>query len=119
MTNLLVQLSTCSSSAKARAWLNENGIDYVTRDVRKEQPTYAELAAWYVRSGVSLRRWFNVTGTAYRERGLKNLVPTMSTYEALETLASDGMLIKRPVFVGSDCVLVGFKATEWEKNLLK
>lgn len=118
MTTILVQLSTCTGSAKARSWLDDHGIDYVTQDVRKEQPTYEELKSWIADSDIPIRKWFNVTGTVYRERGLKNTLPDMSDEEALETLASDGMLIKRPVLITAERTLVGFKAAEWEKALL-
>lgn len=117
MTNTLIQLDTCTGSAKARVWLDDHGIDYDTQDVRKDQPSYEELKEWFERSEVPIRKWFNVSGTVYRERGLKEKVPHMSQDEALQTLASDGMLIKRPVLVTDSCVLVGFKAQEWENAL--
>lgn len=117
MVNKLVQLGTCTGSAKARVWLDDHGISYETQDVRKEQPTYEELKDWFERSDVPINKWFNVTGVVYRALGLKDKVPSMSEEEALQTLASDGMLIKRPILITEDCVLVGFKAALWEEAL--
>lgn len=117
MTNTLVQLDTCTGSAKARVWLDDHGVDYKTQDVRKEKPTYEELKEWFQRSDLPINKWFNVTGVVYRAMGLKDKLGDMSEEEALQTLASDGMLIKRPVLITEDQVLVGFKPQVWEEAL--
>ena len=98
----------CTTCQKAQKWLDENGISYTFRDIKMENPTYEELSAWHQRSGL-----------LYKSMGLKDKLPQMSEDEMLKLLAADGMLVKRPLLVGNDFVLVGFKETEWGSHLKK
>ena len=107
----------CTTCQKARAWLDEHHITYNFRDSKLENPTYDELTAWHERSGLPLKRFFNTSGLLYKSMGLKDKLPQMSEDEMLKLLAADGMLVKRPLLVGNDFVLVGFKEAEWESRL--
>ena len=107
----------CTTCQKAQKWLDENGISYTFRDIKMEHPTYNELTAWHGRSGLPLKRFFNTSGLLYKSMGLKDKLPQMSEDEMLKRLAADGMLVKRPLLVGNDFVLVGFKEAEWESRL--
>ena len=107
----------CTTCQKARAWLDEHHITYNFRDIKLENPTYDELIAWHERSGLPLKRFFNTSGLLYKSMGLKDKLPQMSEDEMLKLLAADGMLVKRPLLVGNDFVLVGFKEAEWESRL--
>ena len=107
----------CTTCRKAQKWLDENGISYTFRDIKMEHPTYEELSAWHERSGLPLKRFFNTSGLLYKSMGLKDKLPQMSEDEMLKRLAADGMLVKRPLLVGDDFVLVGFKEAEWESCL--
>ena len=107
----------CTTCQKARAWLDEHHITYNFRDIKLENPTYDELTAWHERSGLPLKRFFNTSGLLYKSMGLKDKLPEMSEDEMLKLLAADGMLVKRPLLVGNDFVLVGFKEAEWESRL--
>ena len=107
----------CSTCKKAKAWLDEKGIDYEARDIKLENPSYEELSQWYPRSGRPLKKFFNTSGLKYKELGLKDRLPAMSEEEQLRLLAEDGMLAKRPIVVTEEKVLVGFKAQEWEVTL--
>lgn len=109
----------CTTCQKAQKWLDENGISYTLRDIKMENPTYEELSAWHRRSGLPLKRFFNTSGLLYKSMGLKDKLPQMSEDEMLKRLAADGMLVKRPLLVGDDFVLVGFKEVEWESRLKK
>ena len=109
----------CTTCQKARAWLDEHHITYNFRDIKLENPTYDELTAWHERSGLPLKRFFNTSGLLYKSMGLKDKLPQMSEDEMLKRLAEDGMLVKRPLLVGNDFVLVGFKEAEWESRLKK
>ena len=109
----------CTTCQKAQKWLDENGISYTFRDIKMEHPTYEELSAWHRRSGLPLKRFFNTSGLLYKSMGLKDKLPQMSEDEMLKHLATDGMLFKRPLLVGDDFVLVGFKEAEWESHLKK
>ena len=109
----------CTTCQKAQKWLDENGISYTLRDIKMENPTYEELSAWHRRSGLPLKRFFNTSGLLYKSMGLKDKLPQMSEDEMLKRLAADGMLVKRPLLVGDDFVLVGFKEAEWESRLKK
>ena len=108
----------CTTCQKARKWLDEHQFAYELRDIKLENPTYDELAAWHKRSGLPLRKFFNTSGLLYKSMELKDKLPGMSEEEMLRLLASDGMLVKRPLLVGDDFVLVGFKETEWERQLI-
>lgn len=108
----------CISCQKAKKWLNEHEIAHDTRHIRDEAPTLAELTEWHARSGLPVKRFFNTCGKRYSELGLKDKLAAMSVEEQLALLASDGMLIKRPLLVTEDQVLVGFKSADWEKALL-
>lgn len=107
----------CTTCQKAQKWLDENGISYTFRDIKMENPTYNELAAWHEHSGLPLKKFFNTSGLLYKSMGLKDKLPQMSEDEMLKRLAADGMLVKRPLLVGDDFVLVGFKEAEWESRL--
>ena len=109
----------CTTCQKAQKWLVENGISYTFRDIKMENPTYEELSVWHQRSGLPLKKLFNTSGLLYKSMGLKDKLPEMSEDEMLKLLAADGMLVKRPLLVGDDFVLVGFKEAEWESRLKK
>ena len=107
----------CTTCQKARKWLDESQIDYDLRDIKLENPTYAELSAWYQRSGLPLKQFFNTSGLLYKSMELKDKLPNISEDEMLRLLAADGMLVRRPLLVGDDFVFVGFKETEWAEHL--
>ena len=109
----------CTTCQKARKWLDDNGIKYEFRDIKLDNPTLDELTKWHKKSGLPLKKFFNTSGLLYKSLDLKNKLPTMSENEMLKLLASDGMLVKRPLLVGDDFVLVGFKDTEWSITLSK
>ncbi|MGN1002693.1 MAG: ArsC/Spx/MgsR family protein, partial [Oscillospiraceae bacterium] len=98
-------------------WLDENQIAYAFRDIKTDKPTFDELTAWHSASGLPLRKFFNTSGLLYKSMDLKNKLPAMSEEEMLKLLSTDGMLVKRPLVIGDDFVLVGFKETEWESRL--
>ena len=114
----LIQYEKCSTCKKAVNWLKEHGIKYENRPIREQNPTKEELAAWYKKSGLPLKRFFNTSGTLYKEMGLKDKLPQMSEEEQLSLLATDGMLVKRPLIVAEEFVLTGFREQEWEEKLL-
>lgn len=107
----------CSTCKKAVDWLNAKGADYNIRNIKEENPTYEELKEWSERSSLPLKRFFNTSGLLYKELGLKDKLPTMSDEEQLRLLATDGMLVKRPLAVTDTDVIPGFKEAEWEKLL--
>ena len=107
----------CSTCQKAKKWLDENRIEYTERHIVEENPTYEELEGWYTRSGLPLKKFFNTSGMLYKEMQLKDKLPNMSEEEQLNLLATDGMLVKRPLVIGRDFVLVGFKEDEWKERL--
>ena len=109
----------CTTCQKARKWLDDNQIEYEFRDIKLDNPTLDELTDWHKKSGLPLKKFFNTSGLLYKSFDLKNKLPTMSENEMLKLLASDGMLVKRPLLVGDDFVLVGFKDTEWSITLSK
>lgn len=118
MMVLFVEYPKCSTCKKAKAWLDAHGVAYVDRHIVEDNPTAAELAAWRERSGLPLRRFFNTSGMKYRELGVKaQLDAGMSDEDAYALLATDGMLVKRPVLVLDGTVLVGFREAEWEAAL--
>ena len=107
----------CSTCKKAQAWLNDNGIAYTLRDIKTENPTEAELRAWHEKSGLPLKKFFNTSGLQYKALQLKDKLPTMTEDEMFALLATDGMLVKRPMIVTAETVLVGFKEADWEALL--
>ena len=104
----------CTTCRRAKAWLDENGIEYELRDIKLDNPSHEELTVWYKRSGLPLRRFFNTSGLLYKSLDLKNRLPEMSEDEMLALLSTDGMLVKRPLVISDDLVLVGFKESEWQ-----
>ncbi len=104
---------TCSTCKKAQKWLDERGIAYDLRPIKEENPTEEELRRWHQMSGLPLKKFFNTSGMQYRALGLKDRLPQMSEDEQFALLATDGMLVKRPMLIGEDFVLVGFKEAEW------
>ncbi len=115
---LFIHYPKCTTCKKAGAWLRENNIEYTERNIKEQNPSVEELRLWLEKSGLPLKRFFNTSGVLYKEMQLKDKLPGMNEDEQLSLLASDGMLVKRPIIVTEDRVLVGFKADEWEKALL-
>lgn len=114
---LFIQYPPCSTCQKAKKWLDERGVVYIDRHMKENNPTYEELKAWYEKSGLPLKRFFNTSGLLYKSLNLKERLPNMTEEEQLRLLASDGMLVKRPLIIADGLVLTGFKETEWEKLL--
>ena len=114
---LFLEYPKCSTCKKAMKWLDEQGISYEDRHIIEDNPTVKELKDWHERSGLPLKRFFNTSGMKYRELGLKDKLPEMSEEEQYELLATDGMLVKRPLVVGDDFVLIGFKEALWKETL--
>ena len=112
---LFIEYPPCSTCKKAKKWLDDNGISYEARHIKENNPTYAELKAWHEISGLPLKKFFNTSGLLYKSMNLKDKLPTMTQEEQLRLLASDGMLVKRPIAVKGDVVLTGFKESEWDK----
>lgn len=112
---LLVYYPKCSTCQRAKKWLEEKQITFEARDVKLQNPTKEELIEWHQRSGLPLKKFFNTSGMLYREMQLKDRLPEMSEEEQYDLLASDGMLVKRPIVVTKEQVLVGFREKEWEK----
>ena len=119
MSVMFIEYPKCSTCKKAKKWLDDHGVEYVDRHIVEDNPTAAELSEWHAMSGLPVRRFFNTSGMKYRELGIKaKLDVGMSDEECFELLATDGMLVKRPLVVGDGFVLVGFKEAEWEAALL-
>jgi arsenate reductase len=116
---LFVEYPKCSTCKKAKKWLDDNDIQYTQRHIKEQNPTYEELKKWHEVSGLPLKRFFNTSGVLYKSMQLKDKLQTMTEEEQLQLLATDGMLVKRPIIVKDDIVLVGFKADVWEKELIK
>ena len=114
---LFLEYPPCSTCKKAKAWLESNGISYNARHIKENNPTYEELKEWYGRSGLPLKKFFNTSGLVYKSLNLKDRLPEMSEEEQLRLLASDGMLVKRPLVVLDNAVLTGFREKEWEETL--
>jgi arsenate reductase len=114
---LFLQYPPCSTCKKAKNWLDEHGLSYTDRHIKENNPSYEELKAWHERSGLPLKRFFNTSGLAYKALNLKERLPNMSEEEQLQLLASDGMLVKRPLLVTEDKVLTGFKEAQWAELL--
>ncbi len=112
---LFIEYPKCSTCKKAKKWLDDHNITYTDRHIVEENPTYDELKEWYIRSGLPLKKFFNTSGMLYKEQKLKDRLPEMSEDEQLQLLATNGMMVKRPLVVKDDCILVGFKEAEWEQ----
>lgn len=115
---LFVCYPKCTTCQKAKKWLEEKGVSYTLRDIKTENPTQEELRTWWQESGLPLKKFFNTSGQQYRALGLKDKLPAMSEAEQLALLATDGMLVKRPLLVAGDKVLVGFQEAAWAAALL-
>ena len=107
----------CTTCQKAKKWLDDNDIEYKLRDIKEDNPTFEELSEWYKMSGLPLKKFFNTSGLLYKSMGLKDKLSAMSEEEQLRLLATDGMLVKRPLLIGEDFLLVGFKEKEWSEKL--
>ena len=107
----------CTTCQKAKAWLDNQDVSYTLRDIKLDNPTEEELRAWHAASGLPLKKFFNTSGLQYKALGLKDKLPTMTEDEQFALLATDGMLVKRPILVGEDFVLTGFRQAEWEANI--
>ncbi len=118
MKMLFIEYPKCTTCKKAKKWLDDHQIIYTDRHIKEENPTVEELKKWHSRSGLPLKRFFNTSGNRYKEMQLKDKLPDMSEEEQYELLASDGMLVKRPIIVTDDVVLTGFKESEWEEKVL-
>ncbi|MDE6834908.1 MAG: arsenate reductase family protein [Ruminococcus sp.] len=110
---LYVCYPKCTTCKKAQKWLDDNGIEYTVRDIKEDNPTYEELKEWYIISGLPLKKFFNTSGILYKSMNLKDKLPEMSEEEQLRLLATDGMLVKRPILITGNNVLVGFKESDW------
>ncbi len=114
---LYVCYPKCSTCKKAQKWLDDNGVEYETRDIKENNPSYEELKEWYNKSGLPLKKFFNTSGLVYRSMNLKDKLSEMSEEEQLKLLATDGMLVKRPIVITKNTVLVGFRENDWENVL--
>lgn len=114
---LFICYPKCSTCQKAAAWLKDHGIDVEMRNIKEENPTKDELKLWYKNSGLPLKKFFNTSGLLYKSMALKDKLPTMTEEEMLHLLAQDGMMVKRPILITNETVLVGFKENDWEKLL--
>lgn len=117
MSVLFIEYPKCSTCQKAKKWLQENNIEFEDRHILEQTPTAQELEKWIKQSNKEIKSWFNTSGLKYRELKLKEKLPTMSDEEKIKLLASDGMLIKRPILVTEDKILIGFKIDEWKNTL--
>ena len=115
---LFVNYPKCSTCQKAKKWLEAHQIDFTDRHIKEENPTKAELEAWQKQSGLPLKKFFNTSGQQYRALGLKDKLPAMTEEEQLALLATDGMLVKRPILLAGEQVLVGFQEAQWAQALL-
>lgn len=109
----------CTTCQKAKKWLDDNNVEYELRDIKIDNPTFMELKEWHEKSGLPLKKFFNTSGLLYKSMELKDKLPLMSDDEMLSLLATDGMLVKRPLLIAKDFVLVGFKETEWGEKLVR
>ncbi len=114
---LLMEYPKCSTCQKARKWLDDNGFAYENRHIKENNPTYEELKEWYTQSGLPLKRFFNTSGLLYKSMGLKDKLPSMTEEEQLKLLATDGMLVKRPLIISEKAILTGFREKEWAEKL--
>lgn len=114
---LFIEYPKCSTCKKAKKWLDDHGVEYVDRHIVEDNPSYEELKMWYHKSGLPLKKFFNTSGLLYKDMNLKDKLPGMSEEEMLQLLASNGMLVKRPLVVAEDAILTGFKEADWEEAL--
>lgn len=114
---LVLVYRKCSTCMKALKWLEEHNVEFMERPIKEENPTYEELKEWYAKSGLPLKKFFNTSGLIYKDMQLKEKLPTMTEEEQLQLLATNGMLVKRPLVVGDGFVLTGFKEKEWEEKM--
>ena len=114
---LFICYPKCSTCQKAKKWLEEHNIEYTERHIVENNPSYDELSAWYKESGLPLKKFFNTSGLLYKELQLKDKLPTMSEEEQLQLLSSNGMLVKRPLLIHEDGILLGFKEAEWKAKV--
>ena len=110
---LLLEYPPCSTCKKAKNWLMDHGVEFTARHIKEQNPTAEEISLWQAKSGLELKKFFNTSGMIYRDLGLKDKLPGMSREEQLQLLASDGMLVKRPLLITEKTVLTGFKEAEW------
>lgn len=115
MKNIFIEYPKCSTCKKAKKWLEENNIEFIDRNIIEETPTIKELNNWIPKSGLEIRKWFNTSGLKYKELNLKDKLVTMSDKEKIEMLASEGMLIKRPILISDKGILVGFREEKWKE----
>ena len=115
---LFIEYPPCTTCQKAKKWLDAHGIAYTARNIKADNPTYEELTEWYKRSGLPLKKFFNTSGLLYKSMELKDKLPSMSEEEQLRLLATDGMLIKRPLVITENTILTGFREKEWEEAFL-
>lgn len=116
---LFIQYAKCTTCQKAKKWLDNNGVSYTDRPIKEQNPTADELRLWHAKSGLPLRKFFNTSGLLYKQMQLKDKLPAMTQDEMIALLSSDGMLVKRPLVISGNLVLVGFKEADWAKALLK
>lgn len=114
---LFLEYPKCSTCKKAKNWLESNGVEFEDRHIVENNPTAEELKVWYEKSGLPLKKFFNTSGLKYKELGLKDKLPDMTEEEQINLLATDGMLVKRPLVIGDDFVLIGFKEPQWAEKL--
>ena len=117
MNILFLEYPPCSTCQKAKRWLDEHQVSYTSRQIKENNPSVAELTEWYKMSGLPLKKFFNTSGLLYKSMGLKDKLPTMSEEEQIALLATDGMLVKRPLVIGDSFVLTGFKEKDWQEKL--
>lgn len=115
---LFIEYPKCTTCQKAKKWLDDNGIKYEDRHIKENNPTYAELKEWVTASGLPVRKFFNTSGLLYKSMNLKEKLEAMSEDEQIKLLSTDGMLVKRPLVINGNTILVGFKVKEWEESLL-
>lgn len=119
MKHLFLEYPKCSTCRKAKKWLEENNIDFEDRHIAENNPTAEELKEWYKKSELPLKKFFNTSGKIYKEQNLKDKLPNMSEEEQISLLSTNGMLVKRPIIITKESILIGFKQEEWEKSLKK
>ena len=110
---LFIEYPKCTTCQKAKKFLTDNGVEFTARHIKEDNPTYEELKLWYEKSGLPLKKFFNTSGLLYKSLDLKNKLPEMSEDEQLKLLSTDGMLVKRPILITEDKILVGFRENEW------